>query len=177
VSMVRTCSFFLPFSTSASASDAPIPSVFPNSLISSTSSFSLRSLICASMSSAVVSLRALPSRDQILFPDMLPAAKPQIRMLLFVQGMEESSCVGVDRQTCDPLVGFDCCGGLRILSKHHFASERRVRKAGMPSQASLTATSIRNSRLLISQKLQFPTLQWDQDSQVCFAVYLEIWRC
>jgi hypothetical protein len=67
----RTLRLFLVSRTLARASLASTPSVLPRNLTSSTCSLSIRALMCGSMSSAVVSLRPLPSREKILEEDMM----------------------------------------------------------------------------------------------------------
>ena len=65
-----TFSVFLPSRILASASLAPMPSVLPSSRISSTALLLRSSAMCGSTSSAVVSLRPLPSSEKTAGPDM-----------------------------------------------------------------------------------------------------------
>lgn len=63
---MRTCKFFLVDRTSPRSLHAPIPSVLPRILTSSTSFMSRSSLIWGSRSSALVIFRPLPSREKTL---------------------------------------------------------------------------------------------------------------
>jgi hypothetical protein len=71
----RTLRLFLVSRTFAKASQASMPSVLPKNLTSSTASFSFNALICGSMSSAVVSFRPLPSRENSLSVDIVIVTK------------------------------------------------------------------------------------------------------
>lgn len=66
-----TFRFFLPSSTLARASLAPMPSVLPRNRTSSIASLLFRAWMWGAMSSAVVSLRPWPSMEKTLDVDMM----------------------------------------------------------------------------------------------------------
>ena len=158
-----------------------MPSVLPRKRTSSTSSLSLSPWMCGAMSSAVSSLRLLPSSEKILESDMVSCVYPgfdQRQGFLLWQRCTKSGWTG-SVKILWPAAGLDYIMQELMFWWGCVCAPARMdpcmRRCSVRSWAAAKPRRTCESGLRIAKQLPLPlrhhihTSQWDQDSRVCIA--------